>query len=227
MKPEYLSQIRIKSEFGLTDTQIRALGEPDATRPNPHYRKGPPMKLYLRKRVEQWIAEHQSEIMASQPRKQAAQKAVHTKRESAKIEIAKLVRSLELEPIVSRARVRKEATDFFFERYEDFNGEVTEKGLCSFIRHNYTNYEEILSVVKGKVGASDLYVNVKVYLCCRIVAHYGLDLNPLHAAFPGTARQGRCGERLPYNEIPERFLLPEGEDLEAAVARMLGIENQS
>ena len=183
------------------------------------------MKLYLRKRVEQWIAEHQSEIMASQPRKQAAQKAVHTKRESAKIEIAKLVRSLELEPIVSRARVRKEATDFFFERYEDFNGEVTEKGLCSFIRHNYTNYEEILSVVKGKVGASDLYVNVKVYLCCRIVAHYGLDLNPLHAAFPGTARQGRCGERLPYNEIPERFLLPEGEDLEAAVARMLGIED--
>jgi hypothetical protein len=183
------------------------------------------MKLYLRKRVEQWIAEHQNEITASQPRKQAAQKAVHTKRESAKAEIARLIRGLELEPIVSRARVRKEAAEFFLERYEDFNGEVTEKGLCSFIRHNYTNYEEILSVVKGKVGASDLYVNVKVYLCCRIVAHYGLDLNPLHAAFPGTARQGRCGERLPYNEIPERFLLPAGEDLEAAVARMLGIED--
>jgi hypothetical protein len=216
MKPEYLSQSCIKSEFGLTDTQIRALGEPDVTRPNPHYRKGPPMKLYLRKRVEQWIAKHQSEIMASQPRKQAAQKAVRTKRESAKVEIAKLVRSLELEPIISRARVRKEAAEFFLERYENFNGEVTEKGLCSFIRHNYTNYEEILSVVKGKVGASDLYVNVKVYLCCRIIAHYGLDVNPLHAAF---------GERLPDNEIPERFLLPEGEDLEAAVARMLGIED--
>ena len=176
------------------------------------------MKLYLRERVEQWIAEHQSEITASQPRKQAAQRAVHTKRESAKVEIARLVRSLELEPITSRARVRKEAAEFFLERYDDFNGEVTEKGLCSFIRHNYTNYEEILSVVKGKVGASDLYVNVKVYLCCRIIAHYGLDVNPLHAAF---------GERLPYNEIPERFLLPEGEDLEVAVARMLGIENQS
>src|SRR6266487_4538805 len=46
-KPEYLSQSRIKSEFGLTDTQIRSLGEPDTTRPNPHYRSGPPMKLYL------------------------------------------------------------------------------------------------------------------------------------------------------------------------------------
>lgn len=174
------------------------------------------MKLYLRDRVEQWIAEHQSEITASQPRRQAAQKAVHTKRETARAVIARLVRSLELEPIVSRARVRKEAADFFFERYEDFNGEVTEKGLCSFIRHNYTNYVEILSVVKGKVGASDLYVNVKVYLCCRIIAHYGLDVNPLHAAF---------GEWLPQNEIPERFLLPEGEDLEAAVAGMLGIDD--
>jgi hypothetical protein len=189
MKPEYLSQSRIKSEFGLTDTQIRSLGEPDTTRPNPHYRKGPPMKLYLQNRVEQWIAEHGSEITASQPRKQAAQKAVHTKRETARAEIARLVLSLKLEPIVSRARVRKEVADFF-ERYEDFNGEVTEKALCSYIRHNYTNYEEILSVVKGKVGASDLYVNVKVYLCCRIIAHYGLDVNPLHTAFPDTARAG-------------------------------------
>lgn len=216
MKPEYLSQSSIKSEFGLTDTQIRSLGEPDATRPNPHYRSGPPMKLYLRDRVEQWIAKHQNEIADSQPRKQAAQRAIRTKREMARAEIAKHVRSLELEPIVSRAKVRKEAADFFFERYEDFNGEVTEKGLCSFIRHNYTNYEEILSVVKGKVGASDLYVNVKVYLCCRIVAHYGLDVNPLHATF---------GEQMPYSEIPERFRLPEGKDLEAAVARMLGIED--
>jgi len=217
VNPEYLSQSRIKSEFGLTDTQIRSLGEPDTTRPNPHYRSGPPMKLYLRNRVEQWIAEHQSEITESQPRKQAAQRAVHTKRESAKVEIAKLVQRLELEPIASRASVRKEAAEFFYEQYEEFNGEVTEKGLCSFIRHNYTNYEEILSIVKGKVGASDLYVNVKVYLCCRIIAHYGLDVNPLHAGFR---------ERAACNEIPDRFLLPAGEDLETAVAGMLGIEDQ-
>jgi hypothetical protein len=174
------------------------------------------MKLYLQQRVEQWIAEHESEITASLSRKQAAQRSVRTKRESAKAEIAKLVRRLEFAPIISRARVRKEAAAFFLERYANFNGEVTEKGLCSFIRHNYTNYEEILSVVKGKVGASDLYENVKVYLCCRIIAHYGLEVNPLHAAF---------GERLSYDEIPERFLLPAGEDLEGTVARMLGIED--
>ena len=71
-------------------------------------------------------------------------------------------------------------------------------------------------MVKGKVWASDLYENVKVYLCCRIIAHYGLEVNPLHAAF---------GERLSYDEIPERFLLPAGEDLEGTVARMLGIED--
>lgn len=172
------------------------------------------MKLYLRSRVEQYITEHQGEIAASQPRKQAAQKAVSTKRQSAKVEIAQLVRMLELRPI-NRALVRKEAAEFFYSMYEDFSGEVTEKGLCSFIRHNYTNYEQILSVVKGKVGASDLYQNVKVYLCCRIVAHYRLDINPLYAAF---------GEQAVYNEIPERFLVADNKGLEAMVAAMIGLE---
>jgi hypothetical protein len=215
-KSEYIAQSRIKDEFGLTARQVRSLGEPDATRRNPYYRSSPPVKLYLRQRVEQWIAEHQSEIAASQPRRQAANKAVHTKRESAKKEIAKLVGSLALAPIVSRARVQKEAAAFFLERYEDFSGEVTEKGLCSLLRHNYTNYEQILSAVKGKVGATELYQNVKVYLCCRIIAHYGLHVSPLRAAF---GDEDGCQDRL------ERFKLAAGEDLQAAVARMLGIED--
>lgn len=218
MKPEYLTSSRIKSEFGLTDTQIRSLGEPDATRQNAYYRSAPPMKLYLRQRVEQWIAEHEEEITQSQSRKQATQKAVHTKREAAKAEIANLVRSLELNPIQSLPKVRKEAAYFFFQRYEDFDGEVTEKALCSFIRHNYTNYEEILSAVKGKVGASALYENVKVYLCCRIVEHYGLDVNPLQAAF---------GNQLTHNLIPKRFQNVQAKKLKTAVIRMLGIEDPS
>jgi len=137
-KPEYLSKTHLKREFGLTDGQIRSLGEPDKIQPNPHYRTGPPMQLGLRERVQQWIAEHQNDITASRPRRQAAQKAVHTKRVSAKAEI------------VSGARARQEAAEFFWERYVDFNGEVTEKGLCSYIRHNYTNHEEILSVIRGR-----------------------------------------------------------------------------
>jgi hypothetical protein len=215
-KPEYINLSRIKSEFGLTPRQVRCLGEPDETGPNPYYRSGPPVRLYLRQRVEQWIAEHQNEIEASQLRRHSAQKAVHTKRDAAKIEIARLVQDLKLGPIASRARVREEAVAFFLLHYGDFSGEVTEKGLCSFIRHNYTNYEEILSMVKGKVGAADLYENVKVYLCCRIITYYGLQVSPLYAAF---------GAEDVLNQIPERFHLPEGEDLQAAVGGMLGIED--
>lgn len=37
--------------------------------------------------------------------------------------------------------VQSRLSRVLFERYDDFNGEVTEKGLCSYIRHNYTNYE--------------------------------------------------------------------------------------
>jgi hypothetical protein len=176
------------------------------------------MKLYLRQRVEQWIAGHQEEITQSQSRKQKAQKAVHTKREAAKAEIADLVRSLELDPIQSLSKVRKEAAHFFFQCYEDFDGEVTGKGLCSFIRHNYTNYEEILSAVKGKVGASELYENVKDYLCCRIIEHYGLEVNPRQAAF---------GDQLPHNLIPERFQKVKAKNLKRKVIRILGMEDPS
>ena len=146
------------------------------------------MKLPLRESVEQWIAEHQIEITASQLRKHSAQNAVHAKRASTRVEIAKLVRRLKLEPIAGRASVRKEAAEFFLERYNDFTGEVTEKGLCSYIRHNYTNYEDTLAIAKGDVRASDLYVNMKVYLCCGIIAHYGLDVNPLLAQYQDLSR---------------------------------------
>lgn len=51
-KPEYLSTLKLK-ERGWTDGMIRRfLGEPDATRPNPHYKCAAPMKLYELKRVE-------------------------------------------------------------------------------------------------------------------------------------------------------------------------------
>jgi hypothetical protein len=72
---------------------------------------------------------------------------------------------------------------FLEERYDDFSGNVTERALCSHLRHQYTNYEAILAETKGLVGAGALYVAVKVLLCCQIIRRYSLVLNPLTAAF--------------------------------------------
>lgn len=59
---------------------------------------------------------------------------------------------------------------------------------------------------------------MKVYLCCRIITHYRLDVNPLDAAFDS---------ELPADALPEGFRLSEGDDLETAVAEMLGIDDQA
>jgi hypothetical protein len=82
-KPEYLSTPKLK-ERGWTDGMIRKfLGEPDAMRPNPHYKCAAPMKLYELKRVERTerSKKYQAEKEASAQRRQSAAKGVTTKRE--------------------------------------------------------------------------------------------------------------------------------------------------
>lgn len=214
MKEEYVTLSGLKTEYGLTDKLIKSIGAPNAIQTNPYYKNASPTKLYLKERINCWISEHQKEIVAAQVRKDAANKAANTKRRLGRTVVAKVVQGLKLRPIGTPKSVERQAREFFFSMYEDFNGEVTEKGKCAFIRHNFTNYEEILSVVKGKVGASELYENVKVYLCCRIVDHYDLSVDPLYAAF---------GEAALYNEIPDRFIVPDGK-LRSTVATLLGIK---
>ncbi len=218
MASEYVSKSALKSEYGLTDTLIKLLGDADLVRPNPRYRSASPLQLYLRTRVERWVAENADLIANRNSLKTAARKAVETKRQSAREEIAILVKRLRMKALPERAKLVKQVSHFLMDRYWDWDGEVTEKAICSFIRHNYTNYEEILEKVKGKIGAGDLYLNVKVYLCCRIINTYHLNLEPLYAAF---------GEEGEFFGLPERFkgFIGEPVKLETQVATLLGIDN--
>jgi hypothetical protein len=62
---------RLKSERGWTDGLIKTyLGEPDDTAPNPNYRSGPRMRLYLLTRVE--AAESSAEWQAAKAAKAGA-----------------------------------------------------------------------------------------------------------------------------------------------------------
>lgn len=64
---------------GWTKTLIeRFLGQPDAMRPNPHYRRAAPMKLYLRQRVGATEG-FRIALRATQFRQISARKAVVTK----------------------------------------------------------------------------------------------------------------------------------------------------
>lgn len=177
---EYITKTTIKEDYNLTDGLIKRIGEPDQLKPNPHYRKAAPMKLYCRERVEAWISNNPDAIAKTRKRQRAASKAVEAKREIARQQAAAMVDDLVMRD--PPKDIDKKAFDFYISRYPDFKG-LTQRGLCSFIRHNYTNYDNILQQVRGTVGAGEWYVAVKLYLCCLIIERYQLDLHPYEAAW--------------------------------------------
>lgn len=59
---DYITKATIKADYGLTDSLIKKLGEPDKVVPNPHYRSSAPMQLYLRERVEQFVEDNAETI---------------------------------------------------------------------------------------------------------------------------------------------------------------------
>lgn len=190
---DLVTKSALKADYGLTERLIGMIGPPDLTRPNPYYKCAAPMQLYQRERVEQWIAANQSLLAASGKRKVASQKAVATKEERARQEVAALVRDLQIEK-VRKKRLRREAAEYYRLRYEYWDGEVTERALCSFIRHNYTNYDQILAMIHGKVGAGKWYTAAKLLLCAEIIRVYRLDLDPVVAAFGADANGARADE---------------------------------
>lgn len=58
----YIYKSTVRAEYGLTAKMIEQLGPPDKTCVNPNYRSGPHASLYLRDRVERWVADNHTEV---------------------------------------------------------------------------------------------------------------------------------------------------------------------
>lgn len=173
---ELITKSNLKKEYGLTDKGIKLLGDPDTTKPNPYYQNAAPMALYARQRVEEFIAKHGDEVVVSRGRSNAASKAVETKRTKGRAILEQSLRDLELRPVPDQSELISEVRDYILYRYGESPECPTQKALCSFIRHNYTNYEAVLHLIKGKVGIGELYQEAKVEFIKRIIDHYGLSL---------------------------------------------------
>ena len=55
---DYITKFTMKHDYNMTDALIKKLGEPDKITRNPIYSSAAPMQLYLRERVEKWVAEN-------------------------------------------------------------------------------------------------------------------------------------------------------------------------
>lgn len=162
---------------GWTDALIRdLLGAPDQTRINPHYRSGPPMRLYEVGRIEKvegsaaWAARAE----ATQRRKKGAAQAVETKRANLRAHLEAVKITL---PVLDQADLLRLACTHFNQRlYDrgDFESwEATSESEAAFLqritvnylRHMMPAYDAELDDIFGRVGVRDGYteINRKAY----------------------------------------------------------------
>lgn len=158
----YVYKSTLKKDHGFTDKTIAALGAPDKTAKNPHYKSGPPASLFLLSRALIYKEEHPEQFAteATKARRQAsARKAVATKVET-------LLHSVEgrlelVRPLPSTfSELRRIATDHANSRHDNaFPPGFA--GICATVRHEFTNYEELLATIKAKCGSSQAYEAIR------------------------------------------------------------------
>lgn len=166
-KYEFAYKTTLKKTYGLTDSWIKRLGEPDKVVPNPHYRNGPPSSLYRRTRVEEFIEANQEEydkLQAKRAKLRAASQRVADKKRQETLSWAESVGIELLEDKLPKTynglcRACEEKFLTFIPFSADFS--LTNNAIVAYIRHNFTNYEALLSQAEGRTGVGEAYWVIK------------------------------------------------------------------
>lgn len=171
------------SKMGFTKKLIEEHLHEPLLKDNPHYRMGPKMKLYLAKDVEKFM---KTDIFLNyqESRKNRVNAAINNanKRreenhryiddEISKI-IVKRVSLDELERLTLEAKLDWllwTRDDFY--GFDDLSDETLARWMINYIRHNLTNYDEILDNIKGKFGVEEAYIKYKKILMLKIKEVY-------------------------------------------------------
>ena len=162
--PIHVGRPTLKSR-GWTDGLInRFLLEPDETAVNPHYKSGPPRKLYLLKRVEK--VERSKKFIAAKEEaaKRQASSAVGVETKRRKME--QYLETVVIEvPFIKRVELRRLALEHW-NAIRDYDWEAGEsptwldKITVNYLRHQLTRYEEELDAIAGKVALRDAYLTL-------------------------------------------------------------------
>lgn len=171
------------SKMGFTKKLIEEHLHEPLLKDNPHYRMGPKMKLYLAKDVEKFMKtdiflNYQESI---KNRVNAAIKNANKRREEnyryIDDEISKII--VKRVPLDELERLTLEAkldwllwTRDDFYGFDDLSDETLARWMINYIRHNLTNYDEILDNIKGKFGVEEAYIKYKKILMLKIKEVY-------------------------------------------------------
>ena len=174
---------------GWTETLVvRFLGKPDKIRPNPHCRRGAPMKLFLSDRVyaTESTSAFQAAMSAAEIRKDAAAKGNATKAERLMTYVEGVV--IEEVPVLDRdelirrscASYNRHQMDLAIDRgWSDYREADLDSDpaflnriTVNFLRHKLTPYERELEAIARKVGIGAVYLALRVKVFAAIVAVY-------------------------------------------------------
>ena len=180
-QPEHCSHSTLLKR-GWTEARIkRFLKSPDKTVPNPHYRSGADMKLYLLIRVER--TEQSSEYLLfcelNKNRKQGSASAVRTKKEKLLRRVAGwdiYIPSQHLADVLqdaissyNRRMVDRSEDGFNYEPASINSGkEFLYRITVNFLRHRCSPYERKLTEISGKVGTKEAYILLNQNIFKRI-----------------------------------------------------------
>lgn len=165
------------------------LPEPDKLVPNPHYKSGPPMRLYSISRIEATEATEAfiAALAKSRARAAAAEKGIATKQqkmreyiESLSFRVPRLPYTILLKQACDNYNERQ--ADYFeaYERYDkDWQPATPSSDLVfldrivvNYLRHSLTSYDLEIGNIAGKVGASDAYYYIKSLILAVIAKEY-------------------------------------------------------
>lgn len=167
-RTEYCYKSTLKQGYGLPDSWITRLGDPDKMVPNPHYKTGSISYLYLRSRVEAFIEEHQEQyriLLERRSRQRQASKSAAARRasdlvkwaESVTIQVGNLPATLDelydLAEVSFYTRLPEWRSDDVFYRAPG--------AIVAHVRHGHSNYEGLLGSIEGKPGCAEAYQIIK------------------------------------------------------------------
>lgn len=173
----YLNQTELL-ERGWTLKMINALLPAPELEENPKYKRAAPTKLWDIETIEEIEKTEEYKIMYEkvERRREAAQKAVETKRKKTEQIIDEAINQLTIivypyDAVVKMALQDKREWYRYqnsirgYERFDtdfsDIDTNTKQRWTVNFIRHNLTNYEDILEQIRGKTGINTQYYRLK------------------------------------------------------------------
>jgi hypothetical protein len=191
----YVTMAELRRDFRLTDAHLARLGQADRSEPVPG--DGPPhvRQVYARERVERWVAENRALIDDSDARRalrDARREREHQAAESQRREtwrqVVAAIRQSDLRELPPLAYVRARVASPR-ETGLDANDRIAiDMAILNYALANLTGYPELARLLNRLDAGFQLAAAVRIHVCCRVIRHYQLALDPLDATFQAGAK---------------------------------------